>query len=228
MTTRRKRVAVLERDRRFDEEHRVDTAGTVSLDTLSIDSRHAQFGSRYEAISPDLLRVLLRQLPLDLRKYSFIDLGSGKGRALLVAAECPFIQVIGVEFSRELNDVAVGNIVSATNMQRQSGVVRSICMDATNYDLPSGNCLIFFYDPFEKVVMNSVVQNITESYVRSPRSIVVLLLGPQSLASAVETEGFSVLDFEFDLPKDVRPSSNHVLRCYSLGLSVPPGAEGTT
>jgi predicted RNA methylase len=52
----------------------------------------------------------LNSLQLQWEDFAFIDLGSGKGRTLLLAAEYPFERVIGVEYCPQLNEVARSNI----------------------------------------------------------------------------------------------------------------------
>jgi len=45
----------------------------------------------------------MQAMPIDLSKFTFIDLGAGKGRALLMASDYLFQKIIGVEFMPELH-----------------------------------------------------------------------------------------------------------------------------
>ena len=96
--------------RRYDRKHHVNTAGLVELDKLDIDSPSKAHGTRYGGASPWQFRDLLERLPIDASKYTFIDIGSGKGAALFQASDFPFREIIGVEFSPALHDDAVRNL----------------------------------------------------------------------------------------------------------------------
>ena len=87
------------REAEFDRAHGVETAETVLLDTLDVVGLHRNEGFSYEAVDPDLFREQIAALRIDFPQYTFIDLGCGKGRTLLIAAQFPFRQVRGVEFA---------------------------------------------------------------------------------------------------------------------------------
>ncbi|MBK8386616.1 MAG: class I SAM-dependent methyltransferase [Candidatus Accumulibacter sp.] len=67
--------------------------------SLDIDSPNARHAVRYEPSPSGMVRSILSTLGLDWRRYTFVDFGAGKGRVLLLAAELPFKNIIGVEFS---------------------------------------------------------------------------------------------------------------------------------
>ena len=99
------------RDRAFDETLGVDTAGHLELSALgTIDAASKPYGTHYLPSPVALVRGLLRGLSIRHEDYVFVDLGSGKGRVLLLAAELPFKEIIGVEFSPELHAIALANI----------------------------------------------------------------------------------------------------------------------
>src|SRR3954452_4570322 len=99
-------------ERAFDARLGVDTAGIVRLHELSFDSENKDLGSRYEATSPDYFDLVMSQLDLGDGDLTFVDLGAGKGRALLMAAQLPFRRLVGVEFSPELTAVADRNVAA--------------------------------------------------------------------------------------------------------------------
>ncbi|HSS38155.1 MAG TPA: class I SAM-dependent methyltransferase [Polyangia bacterium] len=109
-----------------------------------------------------------------------MDLGCGKGRAVLVAAERPFREVIGVELSPDLARIARANasIMAARNGRRAP--IRIETGDASAYPLPPGDLVIFLYDPFGSELMAKVVGAV-ESAVRSaPRAVYVIYYNPVS------------------------------------------------
>src|SRR5262245_35460876 len=91
-----------ESDLEFDALHGTDTAGSVDPDDLGINAESSKLAIRY---LPSPLRVtswMLDRIGIDPREYAFLDLGCGKGRVLLVAAQRPFRKIVGVEISAEL------------------------------------------------------------------------------------------------------------------------------
>ena len=110
LRTRRAGEAAKRRSLDFDRRHGVDTAGIVRLGALRIESPNRDLGVRYQPSDPDDFRSLVEALPIDPKDYVLVDLGSGKGRVLLLASEFPFRRVVGVEFSQELNEIAERNV----------------------------------------------------------------------------------------------------------------------
>lgn len=74
-------------DAEYDWDYRVDTtSATVGWR----DRLLGVFLSPYQATEPLLFREMLESLKIDLSEFTFVDLGSGKGRALLMATDFPF------------------------------------------------------------------------------------------------------------------------------------------
>jgi len=96
----------------FDRRHGTDTGGTIPLQRLGIRHSSAKFGVRYQAIGAGVFREALRSLPpgLEARNFTFVDLGCGKGRALLLARDFGFKQIVGLELSAVLAEAARANL----------------------------------------------------------------------------------------------------------------------
>src|ERR1035437_3134747 len=88
-------------DRRFDQRFAVNTAEVVELPELQSDPRF-KYAVDYGPTHRSIFFHMLRQLSVDYSKFVFIDFGCGKGKALLLAAELPFQQIIGIELSSKL------------------------------------------------------------------------------------------------------------------------------
>jgi 16S rRNA G966 N2-methylase RsmD len=101
------------------------------------------------------LKDLESSIDTPLKKNLFVDYGSGKGAAIIHAKELGFKKTIGIEFAKELNDQAVKNI-EALKLKN----VSSLYADATSYTLPNDISLIYFFNPFDEVVMQKVINNI--------------------------------------------------------------------
>jgi predicted RNA methylase len=115
-------------------------------------------------------------LGIDPDGYTFVDLGSGKGKVLLLAAALPFRRIIGVEFSPLLHEIAVRNIA------RYLGPVRctpeSICIDARDFEFPPGPLVVFLYNSFVDEVLSTVMANLERSLREDPRPAHVMYSCP--------------------------------------------------
>jgi SAM-dependent methyltransferase len=146
----------------------------VSTRSLTDRLARTSCGEGYEASPVFSFRRLLRRLDVDFADYAFVDFGSGKGRALLLAGELPFQQVIGVEFSAELNELATQNI--SLYRGRKAQRIVSLHCDAAEYELPPENLVLYFFNPFQADVLDKVLANILASLAHRPRKAVIIYL----------------------------------------------------
>jgi tRNA1(Val) A37 N6-methylase TrmN6 len=122
---------------------------------------------------------MLRDLPIpDVSGYTFIDMGSGKGRMLLLAAELPFRRIIGVEFASDLDALARNNVKTYRNPKQACFQIEPVNMDATQFEFPPEPSLVYFYYPFDQFVMEPVIQNLNRSLEEHPRDLIVLYRNP--------------------------------------------------
>jgi SAM-dependent methyltransferase len=163
----------------FDERFGVDTAGSIRLGALHIASANWIHGQSYEPIggAPDF-QSLLDPTGVDIASATFVDLGSGKGRAVMLAAQLPFKRVVGVEFSDELNSIAEKNLQRFPEAERRCRDVSVTLGDAAHFAFPDGPLVIYLYNPFETPVMQQVVAHVAAAYRAQPRPIVVLYFTP--------------------------------------------------
>jgi SAM-dependent methyltransferase len=174
----------------FDRARGVDTAGEVPIAALrGIVGRHADDGLRYQGIDPDALLAALAELGLEYPRYTFVDLGCGKGRALLVAAERPFARVMGVEFAPQLYAIAEANLARDRG-PRRAGAVTVHLGDAAHHPLPPGPLVLFLFNPFGKRVTRLLLENLERSLAEAPRDVHVLYWNPV-LATMWEARGFA-------------------------------------
>ena len=162
----------------FDLQFGVETSGLIFAEDLPSGSRKDLFNTGYFGVSPSVFRQVLHRLQLDFEKYTFVDLGSGKGRALLLASEYPFHAIVGVELSPKLHSVAVANIANYRGSAQRCGAIRSIQADATQYSFPDGPLLVYLWNPFEAPVFSSVVANLEATLARDPRPVYIVYIQP--------------------------------------------------
>ena len=101
----------------------------------------------YDPTQPKYLFWAFRNLPIEALEYSFVDFGSGKGSVLIAAAKHSFLQVVGVEHSRDLHQAAMANMRSAKRTKCTN--ISSVCMDAKEFSVPQRPCVIYSYNPLK-------------------------------------------------------------------------------
>ena len=57
----------------------------------------------------DQWQQTLAETPHGIQDYTFLDIGSGKGRVLMLASDAPFRHIVGVELSPALTAIACGS-----------------------------------------------------------------------------------------------------------------------
>lgn len=191
----------------FDRKYGVNTSGKIQLAELDIESENWIYGVRYRPIFCVEFGPVFEELNLSYEKFIFVDLGSGKGRTLLLASAFPFKKIIGVEFSQELTSIAKENLISYPKELMKCKDIELICMDAVEYNLPEEPVVLYFYDPFHQPVMARVLDNITTSFRNKSRRIVILYYGPRYhdlldnigfLKKLKSTKGLCVYDTQND------------------------------
>ena len=168
-------------DREFDARHAVDTAGVVRLQKLDIRSDNREHGVRYEATNPAWFRELVSSLPIDHSDFVFVDFGSGKGRALLLASEYPFARIVGVEFAPQLAAVARRNLDGFRSERQRCRDFELVCVDAVDYAIPDEPLVLYFYNPFAEPVLRRVLEGVRRSLESSPRTAYALVTGDAPL-----------------------------------------------
>ena len=161
----------------FDRVHGTDTSGFVGADKLPENESARAHAVCYAGSQPSVLRVALAELPA-LESFTFLDLGCGKGRPLLVASEFPFRDILGVELSPSLAKVARRNAVIIAERYPQRTAVRIAVADASRFPLPAGDLVLFLYHPFDAELIAKVVAGVEEALSAERRSIYVVYYNP--------------------------------------------------
>ena len=133
----------------------------------------------YQPTVPDEFSEIMQYLAVvDFTDFTFIDLGSGKGRALLLAAMYPFYEVHGVEVQPALHHIAEQNIANFDFPGQQCRNVWSRCLDARDYEFPNTPIVLYLFNPFPDYVMEKVIKNLKESLRENPREVYVIYNAP--------------------------------------------------
>ncbi len=159
-------------DRAFDAYYGTETAGEELLQNLGIAAGDVARGNgRYRPVWADVFHQALAALGLDCERFTFVDYGSGKGKALLLASDYPFEEIIGIEYSPELQRIAERNIERYRGREQRCYQLRSICADALRFEPPNKPLVCFFFNPFDDDTMRAVLERLGESARSSRREI---------------------------------------------------------
>lgn len=167
-----------EDDRAFDRAHGSDTGGVQRLHDLEVVGGNAAAGGSHLAAPPDEFAAAMASLDLAPADLAFMDMGSGKGRALLLAADRPFRRLIGVEFAAALHAVAEANVRARAERLGPDPRIELRHGDAAATALPDDPLLLFLFNPFDASVMAPVARRVTASWRANPRPMRVLYLNP--------------------------------------------------
>jgi SAM-dependent methyltransferase len=127
--------------------------------------------------TPPALRspgALSAQAGFDFRDFVFVDLGSGKGRTLLMASDYPFRRIVGVELLPALHRAAQENLSKYRSESQKCFAIEAICGDATEFDFPNEPTVLFLFNPFPEAGLRRVMGSLENSLREHPRKTYVL------------------------------------------------------
>jgi SAM-dependent methyltransferase len=156
------------RDAKFDVLNSTDTSGYITAEELGLDAS----GNDYGASPERRVNEAFRHLPIPFREFTLIDLGCGKGRVLLLAQKFGFKQIVGVEVSEKLAQIAARNVRKFAN-------ISVVAADAAKYEFPNGPIVIYLGNPFRENVMEAVLANIDRHLKQDSSPIYILYLVPE-------------------------------------------------
>jgi len=175
-------------DMDYDWEHRVNTtAGTVGWRVRLLGLFH----SAYQPTEPSAFHEMMGALPIDFREFTFIDIGSGKGRTLLMASEYPFLKIVGVELIAELHREAEANIAAfrATRPPAATATtIESVCLDAQEFVFPETPLVVYLFNPLPQTALLRVMRNLEASWRNSPRPVWIIYHNPILEATFAESQ----------------------------------------
>jgi len=162
------RSYIEERKEAFDARFGTDTAAPV----LGRDRTPGAYF--YVATTASVIYEILSSLALPPDTFAFVDMGSGKGRALLVASEFAFARLVGIELSPHLHRIAQDNIKRYSPASQQCTAFELHCMDVVDYEYGPEPPVLFLFDPFGRETLQSVIANLEASLRARPRDAYVV------------------------------------------------------
>jgi Histone methylation protein DOT1 len=162
-------------DMEYDWEHRVNTtSATVNWRARLLGLFH----SPYQPTEPTLFREMMASLPIAFEQFTFIDLGSGKGRTLLMASEYPFKKIVGVELIAELHCAAEENIRAYRSPTQRCVQIEAVCADACEFIFPETPLVLYLFNPLPEAGLGRMIRNLEESLEQWPRPVWIVYHNP--------------------------------------------------
>ncbi len=143
----------------------IKTFGAHAPAELSIEADSKMGGHLYQPSSSVIFERAMNALPYNFSDKVFLDIGSGKGRALILAAEAGFRKAIGIEYANELNDIAYTNIEKVKSKFPKTEFVLQEG-DALQYDITEEVDVIYFFNPFDEDAVRGLMLKVKPAFER--------------------------------------------------------------
>ncbi len=166
-------------DVEYDWDKRVDTTGaTVDWRDRLLGMFHSPYQPTEPALFREMVESLLSNAKIDFRELTFIDIGSGKGRVLLMAADYPFRRILGVELLPELHRAAKENIGKYKSDSQQCFSIDCLLGDASEFVFPPEPTVLYLFNPLPESGLVTLISNLEQSLRENPRPVLVLYHNP--------------------------------------------------
>jgi hypothetical protein len=165
-------------DADYDWDHRVNT---TSAAVGWRDRLLGVFHSAYQPSEPTIFHEMLdavQQVGIDFRDFTFVDVGSGKGRTLMMASDYPFRRIVGVELLPSLHRIAQENLSKYHSEAQKCFALESVCGDAREFVFPAEPSVLYLFNPLPEAGLSQVMANLEESLRAHPRVVYVLYHNP--------------------------------------------------
>jgi len=173
------------RSRAYDRRFNVETAREEPLGDMGVARDAIDRGnSLYRVTWGWLIDKAMAHLDIDPKDYTFIDYGSGKGKAMLMASDRPFKSIIGLEYAKRLHEIAVQNCQAYRSAGQRCYSLQPVLTDVLNYTPPAGPIVCFMCNPFDETTLRAVFDIWRERYQRGDGDIRVLYLNMRNIAES--------------------------------------------
>ncbi|OPC04299.1 hypothetical protein BAS10_14575 [Elizabethkingia meningoseptica] len=173
--------------------YRINLFQVMTPEQLKLENR---FAYNYEPSNHYTFIRMLKSIDWNWEESVFIDIGCGKGAAILLATRYNFKRYIGVELSTLLAEECDKNIRKFTG---KKAIDYTICnCDAMNYEIPDDVNVFYFYNPFAPPVLKAVMQRIEESLQRNPRKVIIFYFNAIYLSVLLDSRYKIIHEEEID------------------------------
>jgi hypothetical protein len=184
----------------FDRLYGTDTGGLIPGAQLATGHANDPHITAYYAIAPSILDALIDlwlgthpAFPID--RFTLLDVGAGKGRAILTAAQHPFHQIVGIELNPSLAAIARDNIRAFTRspVSNALAAVSLLEGDALEVPLPDTPTVVTLFHPFEAPVLRRFLARIEHHFADRPGQLDILYINAEYAALLDRNPAFTRL-----------------------------------
>ena len=166
----------------FDLLHGTETGALIPGEELATGHRHDRHITAYHGTAPSLFRKALARWQTfaihPIGRTAFLDIGAGKGRAMLLAADLPFRRIVGVELHPALAAAARENL-EGYRVRHKPPPMQLIEADVMDLRLPAGPCLVFLFNPFGAVLLDRFLVKLIRTFRDRPNQLDVLYINDE-------------------------------------------------
>jgi SAM-dependent methyltransferase len=171
------RLLTWQRTHPFDKLHGTDTSGHVALEMITSDKTLPSKINPYVGSQPSIIRRAIAAVG-DTSEYQFVDLGCGKGRALIVAGEFSFRKIQGIELSSRLAKIARENLARVGRRFPTRPPFAVVEGNAVTSPFPEGKLVFFFYHSFGEELLAELIQEIESFLARGNGPVFFIYYNP--------------------------------------------------
>jgi SAM-dependent methyltransferase len=173
----------------IDRQYGIETSRRVPRRALASGAKEDAHSAGYLGCAPSIVRKALDQIGIE-PGMTFVDIGCGKGRVLVVASDYPFAWLIGVELSRHVANLASRNFEKLRSPDDKFRRISLLRGDATKPPLQQGCNVLFFYNSFTGAPVKTLIESLRRHVTKYPTSKIWLIaLNPVSF-EAFDNSGF--------------------------------------
>ena len=162
-------------DEAYDWDFRVDT---TRANLAWRERLLGHFYCAYQATEPAHFTEMMASLQIDFPAFTFIDVGSGKGRVLMMASDHPFRRILGIELLPALHRVAEENLSAYKSSSQRCFKVESRLGDAREFVFPAEPTVLYLFHPLTETAFSEVIASLNRSLSENPRPVYVVYQNP--------------------------------------------------
>jgi hypothetical protein len=164
------------RNQLFDRLHGIDTAAELPLAAAGVPAADVARGNGvYRALTEKVFRAAMASLKIDAREFTFVDIGSGKGKVLFMASDLPFKRIVGIEYAAGLHEIALRNAVAYHSAAQRCTHIEPVFGDALSYTPPAGPLVLFVFNALAEEFMRELLKKLDRGVASEARRPVFLI-----------------------------------------------------
>lgn len=165
----------------FDEKHGTDTFARGFFPVAEgVPKEQLSWG--YGPVNQDFFREILHAVNEPFSSYTFIDVGAGKGAALMFASEFGFRRYLGVELSPELIEIGRRNVALYKQATARRFEPEWVQQDFMQWPIPPEESVFFLNNPLPPDLSVAALRKIEQSVAAHPRHVLLIFRKCPALA----------------------------------------------